>query len=128
YKKIAELKTHTELKSLLSEVEDRFGSVPDSVYHLFLVARLKILAEKLGIVTISQQKDNFKVTFKGLNNIDGKDISALIEKFGKRFEFKMGEALEIIVKCGKLSNIKALLFLIKILVFTLKQKETEVDV
>ncbi|MEG2406148.1 MAG: transcription-repair coupling factor [Clostridiales bacterium] len=128
YKKIAELKTHTELKSLLSEVEDRFGSVPDSVYHLFLVARLKILAEKLGIVTISQQKDNFKVTFKGLNNIDGKDISALIEKFGKRFEFKMGEALEIIVKCGKLSNIKALLFLIKILVFTLEQKETEVDV
>lgn len=117
YKRIADLKTQEELKEVLAATEDRFGSVPDSVYNLFLVARLKILAEKLGIVAISQQNHNFKVTFRGLNNISAAAISQLLAKFGRRFEFKMTEALEMTVKCGKLSQVKALLFLIKILVF-----------
>lgn len=127
YKKIADLKTHEELKEVLAATEDRFGSIPDSVYNLFLVARLKLLAEKLGISTISQQSHNFKVTFKGLNNISADDISRLMAKFGRRFSFKMTETLEMTVKCGNLNQVKALLFLIKILVFleTPQEKKQE---
>lgn len=128
YKKIAELRSQKDLKDLLEQVEDRFGSVPDSVYHLFLVARLKILAEKLKISAIHQQNDHFAVTFKGLNGIGGDDLSGLIQEFGKRFSFKMKEDLEMIVKCGKLSNVKSLLLLIKILVFLEKSRKPSINV
>ena len=128
YKKIAEIKSQTQLKALLNEIEDRFGAVPDSVYHLFLVARLKILAEKLGIIAISQQNRSFLVTFKGLNHIESRDIADLMEKFGRRFGFKMGETLEMTVRCDKLSNVKALLLLIKILVYLSEKRENEKNV
>lgn len=125
YKKIAEIRNQSQLKTLLNEIEDRFGTVPDSVYHLFLVARLKILAEKLGIIAISQQNHSFLVTFKGLNHIESRDIGDLIGKFGRRFGFKMSENLEMTVRCDKLSNVKALLLLIKIFVYLLEKRENE---
>ena len=125
YKKIAEIRNQSQLKTLLNEIEDRFGAVPDSVYHLFLVARLKILAEKLEIIAISQQNHSFLVTFKGLNHIESRDIGDLIGKFGRRFGFKMSENLEMTVRCDKLSNVKALLLLIKIFVYLLEKRENE---
>ncbi|MDO4542137.1 MAG: helicase-related protein, partial [Bacillota bacterium] len=123
YKLIADLKSHEELKEVLAATEDRFGSIPDSVYNLFLVARLKLLGENLGITSISQQNHNFIVTFKGLNSISAEDISNLMAKFGRRFSFKMAESLEVTVKCGNLPPVKALLFLIKILVFLSASQE-----
>ncbi len=123
YKKIADLRDQESLKSLLAETEDRFGSIPDSVYNLFLVARLKILGEKLGIVSIIQRGHDFKIVFKDLKQIAAGDISRLIGKFGRRFEFKMTSVLEVTVKCGQLSSVKALLYLLKVLSFLDREAE-----
>ncbi|MGN0963719.1 MAG: transcription-repair coupling factor, partial [Clostridia bacterium] len=85
YKRISEITTSSELKACMAEMEDRFGSIPDPVYYLFLVIRLKLLAETLGVISIVQKKGGFTLEFDGLNNLDGDDISALFEKYGRHF-------------------------------------------
>lgn len=123
YKRIAEISTAAELKECMDELEDRFGSIPDPVYHLFLVIRLKLLAEALGIVSVVQKRGSFRLVFNGLNNIDGDAISVLFKEFGRHFEFAMGDHLEMTVRTGKLSEVKALLYTIKVLVFLVKQRD-----
>jgi transcription-repair coupling factor (superfamily II helicase) len=116
YKRISEISSEDEMKEYLNELEDRFGSVPDPVYHLFLVIRLKLLAERLGIVAVTQKKKSFSLIFDGLNNVGSEKISRLFQTFGRRFEFSMTDHLEMTVNTGNLSCQKALLYMIKILV------------
>lgn len=58
-----------------------------------------------------------------MNNIDGDAISVLFKEFGRHFEFAMGDHLEMTVRTGKLSEVKALLYTIKVLVFLVKQRD-----
>lgn len=127
YKRIAELKRTRDLKALMTEMEDRFGSIPDSVYHLFLISRLKIVAEKLKIGTIVQQNGNYIVTFKGFNNVKGESLAHLVKKFGRRFAFKMEENLVMQVKLEGFSGAKSLKCLIQIFDEILK-RENGLDV
>jgi transcription-repair coupling factor (superfamily II helicase) len=127
YKRIAEIRDFRELKECIDEMEDRFGSVPDPVYHLFLVIRLKLLAEALGIVDVKQQKNGFYLTFDGLNNLGGDDIQSLFKEFGRHFEFAMGDRLKMTVRTGKLSEIKALLYTLRVLTFLGKRKYNKED-
>ena len=101
--------------------------MPDPVYHLFLVIRLKLLAEALGIVDVKQQKHGFYLTFDGLNNLDGDDIQSLFKEFGRHFEFAMGDHLQMTVRTGKLSEIKALLYTLRVLTFLGKKKHHKED-
>lgn len=121
YKRIAEIGSEEEMKEYLNELEDRFGSVPDPVYHLFLVIRLKLLAERLGIVAVTQKKNAFSLVFDGLNNVGSEKISRLFQTFGRRFAFSMNDHLEMKVNTGKLSAEKALLYVIKVLVSLTKE-------
>ena len=111
-----------ELKECMAETEDRFGSIPDPVYCLFLVIRLKLLAETLGVRSVVQKKGGFRLEFDGLNNLNGDDLSALFKEFGRHFEFSMGSHLEMHVRTGKLSEIKALLYVIKVMAFLVKRR------
>ena len=116
YKRISEIASEGEMKEYLKELEDRFGSVPDPVYHLFLVIRLKLLAERLGIISLSQKKKGFHVVFDGLNNVGREKIADLFKIFGRHFEFAMADHLEMKVHTGKLPAVKAMLYMIKVLV------------
>ena len=122
YKRISEISSAAELKECMEETEDRFGSIPDAVYCLFLVIRLKLLCEALGVRSVVQKKGRFRLEFDGLNNLNGDDLSALFKEFGRHFEFSMGTHLEMDVRTGKLSEIKALLYVIKVMAFLEKRR------
>lgn len=117
YKEIAEIDNVADLKRCMEETEDRFGSVPDPVYRLFLVIRLKLLVGELGITAVTQTPREFRLVFRRLNAIDGEDISALMRKFGRRFEFSMTGELVMKIRTGRLDNDKALIFTLKVLTF-----------
>ena len=123
YKQIAEIDTAAELKRCMNELEDRFGSVPDPVYNLFLVIRLKLLVAPLGITSVSQNYHEFRVTFNGLNNVDGDDLMTLMREFGRHFEFSMGNTLEMKIITGRLTCDNALLFTIKVLAYLARYQE-----
>lgn len=52
YKRLANVRTHKELDYLISELEDRFGKLPEVVENLTRIVKLRILASKLGIKNI----------------------------------------------------------------------------
>lgn len=123
YKRISEIRNATELKECIEELEDRFGSVPDPVYHLFLVIRLKLLGESLGITAVTQKKGSFLIVFDGLNNLAGDDIQAIFKEFGRHFSFVMNDHLEMTVRTGKLSEVKSLLYTLRVLAYLEKRKQ-----
>ena len=92
------------------------------MYCLFLVIRLKLLCEALGVRSVVQKKGRFRLEFDGLNNLNGDDLSALFKEFGRHFEFSMGTHLEMDVRTGQVSEIKALLYVIKVMAFLEKRR------
>lgn len=57
YKRIARCRDLEKLDQLTAEFEDRFGRLPESVSHLFTLARLEIMALARGIHAISYLED-----------------------------------------------------------------------
>ena len=54
YKRIASAESEEVLTRIHTEIEDRYGRIPDSVNNLFTYGRLRKLAERLGIVSVDR--------------------------------------------------------------------------
>ena len=63
YKRIASARSDAELNRIREEIGDRYGRLPAAVENLFDYARLRRLAEKLGIVAIDRHKDRLSLKF-----------------------------------------------------------------
>jgi transcription-repair coupling factor (superfamily II helicase) len=63
YKRVSSARDEATLGSIRTETEDRYGRVPPSVERLFAYARLRRLAEELGIVSIDRTNDGIAVKF-----------------------------------------------------------------
>ncbi|MBL6665095.1 MAG: transcription-repair coupling factor [Rickettsiales bacterium] len=64
YKKIAAIKTTQDQDSILEEMTDRFGKVPDEVNNLMEVAKLKSQCQKLNIQKLEATKTGILIEFK----------------------------------------------------------------
>lgn len=76
YKKISEIQNQEDFYDVQEEIEDRFGNLPSSVQNLIDIALMKSYAHKLGVINISQKKNNIIITFKN-------DADVNIEKLMK---------------------------------------------
>lgn len=63
YRRMANLENEPEINALREEFEDRFGPLPLTVEHLFLILRIKNLAGKLGMDSINQQNGQILLNF-----------------------------------------------------------------
>ena len=63
YKRVSSARDEATLTSIRTETEDRYGRIPASVERLFGYARLRRLAEELGIVSIDRTPDGVAVKF-----------------------------------------------------------------
>lgn len=63
YKRVSSARDEATLASIRTETEDRYGRIPQSVERLFAYARLRRLAEELGIVSIDKTPDGLAVKF-----------------------------------------------------------------
>lgn len=68
YRRIAELGTLAEVEALKVEFADRFGPLPDSVINLIFQLKVKLLAEKVGLVSISPENNQLALRFPSLPN------------------------------------------------------------
>jgi transcription-repair coupling factor (superfamily II helicase) len=55
YRRIADLRTLPEVDSLEEEFIDRFGELPEAVSNLLYQIKIKLLAERAGLVSISNE-------------------------------------------------------------------------
>ncbi|MCD6122118.1 MAG: transcription-repair coupling factor, partial [Spirochaetales bacterium] len=63
YKKIAAISSYEELDAVYSEIQDRFGPVPNEVESLFSIAEIRIACKKLYISSLKEKNGAARIEF-----------------------------------------------------------------
>ena len=101
YKRISSADNEEVLRRIYEEIQDRYGTMPDSVENLFEYARLRKLAEEMHIVSVDKTKDGFAVKLSENAKIaPEKLMSFLAENEGSKFS--PSGILQIVVKVENL--------------------------
>jgi transcription-repair coupling factor (superfamily II helicase) len=64
YRRIADLRSLAELDALVEEFSDRFGPAPEVVGNLLYQLKVKLLAEKAGLSSVSVENDQIVLRFR----------------------------------------------------------------
>jgi transcription-repair coupling factor (superfamily II helicase) len=70
YKRASSARDEAAIEKLASEVQDRYGLPPESVFQLLEYARLRLSAEKLGIVSIEREGGALSLRFDPSSPVD----------------------------------------------------------
>ncbi len=79
YKKIAAVTDYAEFDSVLAELADRFGPIPEEVSSLLALAEIRIICRKLSIKSIKERQGEVAVEFNQVSNISIDKILKLIK-------------------------------------------------
>jgi transcription-repair coupling factor (superfamily II helicase) len=63
YRRMADMHAQTELDALVEEFKDRFGPPPETVQNLFYQLKVKLLAERAGLVSIAGEGEQLVLRF-----------------------------------------------------------------
>jgi transcription-repair coupling factor (superfamily II helicase) len=94
YKKLATAKTTDQVDTLLEEIVDRFGKLPNQAQTLIDVHRLRVLAKPYGVVKVDAAPGVITITFQKNPPIDPMKIIHLIQK-NKHIKLAGNEKLRI---------------------------------
>ncbi|PLW69493.1 transcription-repair coupling factor [Pseudohalioglobus lutimaris] len=79
YKRIAAAADDDQLRELQVEMIDRFGLLPEQVSNLFLVSRLRLRAESLGIRAIEAGASGGSIDFKENTRVNPMSLVNLVQ-------------------------------------------------
>lgn len=85
YKRIASAKKPGELDEIKVELIDRFGLLPDAARNLLDIARLRQLAQKMGIRKIEAHDKGGVIEFAEKNHVDPVWLIGLLQKSPQHF-------------------------------------------
>lgn len=63
YKKLSDIKNETEKKEILLELENRFGKIPDEIYNILEITKIKNLCKNIGITNLEINNDTINIKF-----------------------------------------------------------------
>lgn len=106
YKKVAAAQDLSDIQETEEEFMDRFGSIPDPVWRLLMVAKLKVYALALQIDSIVLKDDKLKMMFHpSLNDkIDGSRLIHIVNQFDRRLGLISGTLIGITLKVNGLEE------------------------
>ncbi|HEX4020739.1 MAG TPA: transcription-repair coupling factor [Acidobacteriaceae bacterium] len=84
YKRIAGAENETVLDDIRTELEDRYGPIPEPVEHLLAAGRIRTLCEQTGIAQIDRKRDFVSLRFTENAGIDLEKLMQLVAKNSKR--------------------------------------------
>src|SRR5579885_3209194 len=84
YKRIAGAQTEQAVADVQSELEDRYGPVPDGVKLLLEAALLRAECERIGVAQVDRKRDQLHIRFTEHAGIDPGRLMKLIAKNAKR--------------------------------------------
>ncbi|MCR4742067.1 MAG: transcription-repair coupling factor [Treponema sp.] len=102
YKKIAAITSEAEFDSVLAELIDRFGPIPDEVSSLLALAEIRILCKKLGVKSIKERQGEVKVEFSQVSNLSIDKILKLIHDNPDTIRLNSQMPNMIFIKLGKI--------------------------
>ena len=77
YKRVSTASDVDVIEALAAEIGDRYGAIPESVGRLFEYARLRLLAERLRVVTIEREGDLLAFRFDAASPVDPMNLVKL---------------------------------------------------
>ncbi len=80
YKKISSIQTDYDLGRIVSELEDRFGPLPDEVNSLLSISELRIICKKLFISSLKEKKGEIRITFSKVSIISVDKVLRIINE------------------------------------------------
>ncbi len=86
YKKISSVRSDYQLDGLRSEMEDRFGPIPNEVENLLSIAQIKIICRRLEIWHLSESRGIVQLEFGHLASINVDKIINLMKLSGGRVQ------------------------------------------
>ncbi len=82
YRRMAGARSEEEIGRLVDEVRDRYGPPPTSVLNLADFARIRVLADGLGVETIDRADSSLVIKFRPKTKVDLTQVIALIRERG----------------------------------------------
>jgi transcription-repair coupling factor (superfamily II helicase) len=86
YKRLATVQEEAEVDDLAGEWRDRYGPFPESVKSLVLLAKVRLLARRVGLVRLDGDEESFSLSFARTSEF--KQLLSLMEE--KKGEFRVG--------------------------------------
>jgi transcription-repair coupling factor (superfamily II helicase) len=83
YKRVSSSRDEETLTGIRRETEDRYGRVPRSVEDLFAYARLRRLAEEIGVISIDKTADGIAIKFSENARIAPEKLAEFISRDGQ---------------------------------------------
>lgn len=80
YRKISGITDELQIKKLNSELEDRFGPIPQDVENLIYIAELKVLCRRLEVYFLKEFKGTVRVEFSKIASISVQRLIDLIRE------------------------------------------------
>jgi transcription-repair coupling factor (superfamily II helicase) len=93
YKRLASCRDDPEVDRIRDELLDRFGVMPEEAENLIEVIRIKILARRLGIASIDQQKGELVLTAAESTQIDPQRLLRLLTQAKGRLRVTPGQKI-----------------------------------
>lgn len=85
YKRVSSARDEETLNSIRTETQDRYGRIPESVERLFSYARLRRLAEEMGVISIDKTPDGLAIKFSEKARISPEKLAAFVSGNGRTF-------------------------------------------
>ena len=82
YRRIAGARSEEEIGRIVDEVRDRYGPLPAQVLNLADFARIRVLADGLGIETIDRADSVIAVKFRPRTKVDPMHIIKMVQERG----------------------------------------------
>jgi transcription-repair coupling factor (superfamily II helicase) len=82
YRRMAGSRSEDEIGRIVDEVRDRYGPPPTSVLNLADFARIRVLADALGVDTIDRADSSVVVKFRPKTKVDLTRVIALVQDRG----------------------------------------------
>jgi transcription-repair coupling factor (superfamily II helicase) len=80
YKRVSSARDEASLRAILAETQDRYGRMPESVERLFEYARLRRLAEEIGVVSIDRTHTGVAIKLSEKARVAPEKLMALVGK------------------------------------------------
>lgn len=90
YQDIALARTEKDIENVTDEMIDRYGSMPEEVYNLLEIARIKELCKKAFVLKIAQRRESMVFHFDA-TRFKMEMVDSLLKKYRNQIKFSPGK-------------------------------------
>lgn len=90
YKKIATAGTVDDVDLITEEIIDRFGEPPQAVVNLLNITKIKALAKRIGLASLSRERNEIIAKLHIGLSVDYDKVLAVLQKYRNHFRYQPG--------------------------------------